>query len=554
MKRNIFAALALAVSGLACAQQYQVVVTTTDGEKRVYETSDVGKITFENAPAYVRADRLLGTGVYNPQSNSTALYSFTITDCEPDYYGEPSVVGGLQLTITLVGNLTENPYEATIPEGYYRGSVGSTPYTWNLEKSGLWIRATEDEDGVANIFMFGGTIDVRRDDNGEYDIRCEMDAMDGSIVNVRYVGPIEFIPGQMVYEDFTEDQDVVFDSGQGLYWGNWYFPFSDDMGLQFYNGFFDHNDTQVEGYWLNLDIFAPKNEDPVNFRPVFVADGTYTVEPRDRVFEFTYVPYSFQRGSIIDVFGNETPVGTYLMHTDTKGHRQLALINGGEVRVSNNGQQFDFDFIAENGIHIRGSFTGIPIINNRCDNDIKEPELADFVDHDVNLNFAENDKAICLNYVMGDYLWPDLNSHIVMFTDPTFEGGDYISAELFCESDELTDGVYTIGEEFKNGVILRGIRNYAQEMLFTWYGDLSQVDDEGYNTFLSPIYSGTITVSTVDAENDIRKFDFDLATPKGYKITGTWTTKVYTYREQDMQQAVAKRHASRVKAPRLTHK
>ncbi len=553
MKRNILASIALAAAGLACAQQYQVVVTTTDGEKRVYETSDVSKITFENAPVYVQADRMLGTGVYNPQSNATALYSFTIMDCEPDYYGEPSVIGGLQLTVTLVGNLTEDPYNATIPEGYYRGGVGSTPFTWNLEKSGLWIRATEDEDGVANIFMFGGAIDVRRAENGDYDIRCEMDAMDGSIVNVRYQGPMELIPGQMVYEDFTEDQDVVFDAAQGRYWGNWYLPYADDMAVQFYNGFFDHTDTQVEGYWLNLDLYAPKNEDPMNFRPVYVADGTYTVEPREAVFEFTNVPYSFKRGVITDVFGNEMPTNTYVIHTDVKGHRQLALITGGEVTVSNGGKHFDFDLVDRNGIHIRGSFDGTPIIQNLCDNATAEPALADFVDHDVNLDFAENDKAVCLNYVMGDYLWPGLNSHIVMFTDPTFNGGDYISTELFCESDVLSDGVYTIGTEFKNGVMLKGARTYGQEMLFTWYGDLDEVDEEGYNTFISPIYSGTMTVTTIDPVKDIRQFDFDLATPKGYKITGTWTAEMHTFRESDMQ-AVAKRHASRVKAPRAVRK
>ncbi|MDE7159465.1 MAG: hypothetical protein K2O24_01275 [Muribaculaceae bacterium] len=553
MKRNIFAALALAVSGLACAQQFQVVVTTTDGEKRVYETSDVNRITFENAPNYVQADRLLGTGYYNPQSNTSAFYNLTITDCGTDQYGEPEVIGGIQLTLTLVGNLAEDPYNAQLPAGYYRAGLTSEPFTWNLEKSGLWIRVTEDEDGVVDMFMFGGAIDVRRADNGDYDIRCEMNAMDGSIVNIRYQGAIEFIPGHMVYEEFQEDQDIPFDMAQGLYWGNWYVPFTDDMAVQFYNGYFDHNDQMVEGYWLNLDLYAPKNPDPVNFRPVLVADGTYTVDPRDAVFEFTYPPYTFKRGVITDVFGTLTPTNTYIMHIDSKGRRRLALINGGEVTVSDNGHHFKFDLIAENGVHIRGEYQGTPQIINKCDNDISEPPMADYVDRNVDLDLDRNEKAVCVNYVMGDYLWPGLNSHIVMFTDPTFSGGDYISAELFCESDKLKDGVYPISSEFKDGVALRGIRNYAQDMIFTWYGDLDEVDDEGYNTFIAPIYEGTITVTTVDPETETQKFDFDLKTSKGYSITGSWTTKVHTVRDSDMQ-APAKCHARGPKTRRAPRK
>ena len=55
----------------------------------------------------------------------------------------------------------------------------------------------------------------------------------------------------------------------------------------------------------------------------------------------------------------------------------------------------------------------------------------------------------------------------------------------------------------------------------TLYGDLGLVDDEGYNTKLGPIASGTVEVSTVAGGQ--RKFVFNLKDDKGNDITGEYT-------------------------------
>lgn len=61
-------------------------------------------------------------------------------------------------------------------------------------------------------------------------------------------------------------------------------------------------------------------------------------------------------------------------------------------------------------------------------------------------------------------------------------------------------------------------------MVFSWYGDLDSTDDEGFQSILAPIFGGTLTVTTI--EGDKRKFDFDLRSRKGHKITGSITREV----------------------------
>ena len=56
IKRYILSVCAIVMTTSLFAQNYQVVVTTTDGESKVFATNDVSNIKFSNAPKYIKTD------------------------------------------------------------------------------------------------------------------------------------------------------------------------------------------------------------------------------------------------------------------------------------------------------------------------------------------------------------------------------------------------------------------------------------------------------------------------------------------------------------------
>lgn len=549
MTRTILSTLALAAAMTAMAQQYQVVVTTADGRKEVFESSDIANIRFENAPVYNVADRILSS-VYNPRSNN-ALYQFMLADSPSDEWGDPMDVGNFQIQLTLAAPLSEDKYFPVLPAGFYNPSVNYNDFTWSPEKSAAWIRVDEGEDGTTQLFLVNGSTDVRHTENGGYDIRCELMSMDGYSLDVRYQGPIDFVAGNGVVDEFDEDQDVTFTRTYGRYWGNWFETFADDLAIQFAEGQFDSDGFMTSGYILEVAPYMPKADDPKSLNPVRLPDGVYVCDPREVKPQSTGVPFTFDRGRIINVFGVESPVGTYLTYYAPNGKRQRALITEGSFTVSNNGTRFKFDMVSSNGIHVYGTYDRAPYIDNLCDNE--EPAGQDMIDRDVTLNFRADTE--CINFALGDEMWPDTNYHQIFFTEPKMEQGDFLSLYLFSDPNDLADGVYTVNNKFENFGILAGNLDYGHDMIYSWYGDLSIVDDEGYNTFMTPICGGTVTVTTVGNE---RMFEFELLSKDGHKIDGTWQGEVHTFTESDFERPAAVKerlfkHAPR-KAQRMARK
>lgn len=210
----------------------------------------------------------------------------------------------------------------------------------------------------------------------------------------------------------------------------------------------------------------------------------------------------------------------------------MALITDGTMTVTENGTKFAFNFTASNGIKIRGTYDKRPYIINMIDNS-KMPEFPDNLTSDYKIDKFPED-GVVLAYNIGDYIVKGLNSHILMFTDPKQKKGDYISLDLFSDSDKLKDGVYTIDNSITNMSGIKGVVNYQGEMVFSWYGDLDSTDDEGYQTILAPISGGTLTVTTI--AGDKRKFDFNLRSRKGHKIIGSITRDVHYVSPEDSKE------------------
>lgn len=535
MTRHILASLALAAATAVSAQTYQVVVTTTDGEKKVYNTDNVSQMRFSQTPDYINASYYLG-GIYNPRT-SNASYVFTVATGLPDSGGDPAAIGDLQLSLSLYGPLSEQAHRAALPEGYYTYGGGKDNWTLNAEQSGMWLRFDEGDEGISSGFIIGGSVDVRHE-GSDTEIRAELDFIDGYHLDLRYVGPMTFTVASSGAGSFDEDMDITFDGGVGRAWCNWFNPFVDDAAVDLYTGKFDSNGVQTEGYWLNLDVNMPKDAaHTADWTPV-LADGVYTIDYRDAAAFSTYRPFTLNRGSMIDIWGVSSYVGTYLTYLSPDGRLTGAAITEGSVTVSENGSKYVVDFITDNGLKVTGTLNRRPNIVNYVDNS-EAPDVPD-LDRDVTLNFTP--ETVCINYIMGDYIVENIDSHILMFVDPSQDKGDYVSIELFNNDTEVADGTYTVNETFADMTILPGFLGYGGDLLFSWYGDLGIVDDEGYNTFMSPLVAGTATISTLTDGN--RKVEFNLTTPAGKKVTGSWTGKFHTASEEDAAAKVAKKRAS----------
>lgn len=512
MKKYIVAAMsALFVFSVFAQTQKNMVIIGKDGSRTKINRENIQEITFAEAPEYETSNVLLAA-VYST-SNGMASYRIDFANAPANAEGDPAGVGDFQIALTFTGELSDDASNAAIPGGYYRAGNGSQILTFNIQSSGMWIRV--DDENVSYNLITGGTVDVRRT-GGSYDIRCELETLNGSI-NTRYQGNIEFEKGSSEYDEFDTPQQIAFEGGQGRYYGNWYNPFADDASLQFYTGEFDAQGTQVEGYWLNVEIYMPKSANPMKENKV--VDGIYNIEQRERVPDYTYLPHTFIRGSSLDMWGTVYPQGTYLTYIDKSGTSKSAHIAAGTITVSENGTKFAFDLVTDKGISVKGTCTGMNL-RNFCDNETKEPPRPySTLTSDIAFDFPKD--AVCNAWNYGDYIVDGINVFYLQMADPALKVGDYVALELLVEGNEIADGTYNVSNSLKSMTSLIGRASSVGQPMFSWYGDLDSTDEEGYQTVMAPINGGTITVST--SGNGEKTFMFDLTDDNGHKMTGSWT-------------------------------
>lgn len=512
MRKSFITAAAVAMVSLGLAAQTRnMVVVGKDGSETKFNRNDIREVIFAEAPDYVSADYLLAARYTTKDGNAT--YRIDFATGNPDDAGDP-LAGDFQISLTLLGGLSEEAANAIIPAGYYR--IGNGTELMTFSNGGIWSRA-EDGGEVLSDMLIDGTVDVRYD-NGSYDIRCELTTMSGESVNARYRGKIAFSVGTSDFGGFDTPQDVEFEGVQGRYYGNWFNYFADDMTIEFYTGEFSDTGAQIEGYWLNLELYAPKSDDPMNFVPK-VADGVYNVDSREAVAYNTYLPYTFIYGRALEIFGEVYPVHTYITYLDKSGTRKIAYITDGTITVSESGTRFVFDLVADNGIAITGSYSGKVTIENKCDNATSEPERPySYLPSDRALQFPSN--AVCYAFNLGNYIKEDINVFTLQFTEPNYASGDYLAVDILVKGDKVVDGTYTVGGSLAEGTAIHGCLDSGGNQLFSWFGDL----DPDAEDISAPISGGTLTIET--AGDGKVKGTFDFVDDNGHKITGSLTCEI----------------------------
>lgn len=534
MKKYIFATLALAAAAMAPAQTVTTLqVEENDGTVTSFPVSNVEGVIFQPMPEYHDAYYKLRASYQ--EADGLGGYFIEFGTDEPDANGDPSKIGGMQVALALTAEKTPNLLTPVLPGGYYRRGNGTQPLTFNVSKSAVYTRIEAGADGVAPAVVIDGTVDVRHE-GLVYDIRMELITMSGP-VDFRYVGPLEFDQGIGESTEFTEDVDVTYDGGQGRFYSNWFYPFASDIRMQFYKGEFEEN-VFKSGYWLTLDLNMPKVADPMN-PTQRVADGTYQVQWNETVINSQYLPFTFNRGAETDFMGTIYITGSNLVYTSPEGQRKEALLVGGNLVVSNNGSQFDFDLVASNGIHVRGSYTGSPLIQNLCDNDGADVPQRPFSTLEENhvLNWNPETMAFTF-YDETDQILPDLKNVLFYVATPDFDKGDYLNFMVFSETEALQDGTYEVSDEFAPFKLVPGTIGHARTPVYSWYGDLDSTDEEGYQSVLAAISEGTVVIST---ETDGKRLiKFNLKDDRGNAITGEFSADAI-YNLNDMMDAAPKR-------------
>ena len=321
------------------------------------------------------------------------------------------------------------------------------------------------------------------------------------------------------------------DEAQMRYWGSWFFPFCDEVGVEMFDGTFDNNGTLQKGYYLHLSrIFMPKYHD-YNEASVPLAEGHYDVV-YEALSDMYCLPYFFDAGRIQEYFGDSYFTGTYLQYVENGQVKKIGLVTEGSFDVVHNGadHNISMNFVADNGVKITLTFSGKLNSVNYNDNDetmTERPWTTLDGDHEYNFPAETQGYAFCL----GEYMKPGFDNWMLMIYASNAEYpdgyGDMFTTEFLVETGgsrtSLPTGTYNVSLDVADHTMFTGVVSYAGAILFTWYGDVTP-DFEGYSTETAPITEGTVTVE--DAGNGNYHFVFDLVDDAGYKITGEWTGKV----------------------------
>lgn len=436
-------------------------------------------------------------------------------------------VGDIQVFIDFYNEADSDPLNPVLPSGTYEPNSDYSAFSYNPSNSYVDI-IVEGGELVSSPIM--GTVTVERT-GPTYTITVEGTLMmlDDMAFSARYTGGLQFVEGgTSAYELFEEDVNITIEDAQMRYWGGWFYPFCDDVGVEMFNGEYDENGAMTRGYYLHISrVFMPKYED-YNAEYVPLADGIYNIFSQTLPSAQYCLPYAIEHGSIESVFGDKYFMGTYITYVDNTT-KKVAFVTGGTMTVESSGDVYNIaiDFETESGIKVTATYSGELVVGNFNDNDETKPVVPMTTlteDHTYNFPSEARYTAMCI----GEYMKRGYDSWfmtIMAFNDTYPEGyGDMFTAEFLVETggarDKMPTGTYNISMTVDDHVMFPGITDFGDSILFTWYGDLTP-DADGYSSQIAPIVSGTVTVE--DAGNDQLRFVFDLTDDGGNKITGEWT-------------------------------
>lgn len=470
------------------------------------------------ADAAYRTDNKVGAG----------NYVITLATEEPGQDGYPAKKGDIVLQLDLSNIADKDPINATLPTGEYLPGSDYSPFTWNPAKSIMYVRTGAGEQGTTATIMADGTVTVEREGD-IYSIKIEVEDLAGEKLSAYYTGPIVFVlTGASSYDRFTTPQNLTFEYGQARYYGNWFRPHADDLLVQFFQGQLDEKNNLVDGYYLQLSSVYMNKLIDFNVKNPALEEGTYKVSKTSSL-ALTSIPFTLDPGSMKEILGETMPSGSYLTRIDAgTGKKYIGFIVSGTMKVVHSGGQYQIhvDFMTQENISVKGVFSSSMIVKSYNNNEATMiPRPWSTLTEDVKLNFPSDAKASAV--FLGQYLYPGLNSWWLILSSAKNDKGDMITSEFFTPADKgmvFEPGTYVVSRKFEAYQLMPGFQQYGGgEVNYTWYGDLSSQDAEGYSSKLAPIENGTMKVQK---DGDTYRFVFDFKDDAGHAITGEWSGPV----------------------------
>lgn len=517
--------------GLDAGTEYTVVAAVQGYGKTAVSTLDMS--TEQGGSAGLNLEEAVySTG----NAVGTGSYQLIFSQGRIGADGYPVNIGDMLITMDLFNELDADPMNAVLPEGEYTASNGMGAFKWAPSNSFILIRTEAGADGLTPVPIVDGTVNVSRSGN-DYTVSLDVVLYTDDALKAAYVGPIVFVQGNTgAYDNFTGDMTLEFQTATSRYYGNWFRPFCDDLELNFRITEKDGDNNVTNEYLLTMPVYMHKLANP-KVTPVPLENGTYRVSPTPMV-ALTSLPMTLEPGELYDFMGDLLPVGTYLLQTDHQsGKQKIGFVKEGTMSVQGSGRDYTigFDFRTDNGIKIKGTFSGDPKISNFADNSdaIKGPFSS--LEEDWVLDFPADAKGDAIWY--EDYLNVGCDSWVFQIMGKT---GDCVTLELLSPAGSngtaFSEGTYTVAEmgEFADYRIIPGFVGFGGSAAFSWCADLSTADPEnGGVGKMAPAMSGTMKV-TKQTDGDYR-IVFDFVDDADFSITGEWTGPVGIHRWNDEQ-------------------
>ncbi len=394
---------------------------------------------------------------------------------------------------------------AVLPDGKYVIS-DNTKEPGALD--GYYTRMQVNSDGNQKSIDFTeGYLEVKSSEKGKL-LSARFTLKDGSTVSCLYEGalvfgdpnagsgPVEGTPA------LSENIDVKFTYGMGIYYGDPYSVGTDNYEVSLTSQTLDSNGNVTSGgSWVDLSFYTESSS------VIFLESGTYNIVD-------TYKAGTVEPGYVFMGIS----AGSSAAKVDENGIvLEESPIASGTVTVSEfgiTGYRIVVDAVTENGKSVKGVYEGEIEFDNQAPSEVPNTTLAD--DYALKLSAAQ----ASLSYY-GDYYGAGLANWVLSIAT---EKGDAIDIELLTPMTSKTEipipeKQYNMSVDNATAGFVAGTSSSLGQA-GTWYWDLSTMDADGYIYGYAAAIEGNVKLSK---DGDKTTVSFEFVDDLYHIFSGSWT-------------------------------
>lgn len=393
--------------------------------------------------------------------------------------------GAFGYYLDIYSTVPADPVKPLPATGTYTLEYGTSPMTLGKDNT-MTSNLDSFSEGTADISYEGDNIVIE----------CVLTRSNGETHHITYSGPVSVIGGE---EPEPENLTIYPTSVQAYY--NW--DENDVMEVEF-----TFSNLQNDGYYnigpgneLTIVAYLPFDQDgniPANTYSVNESGALYTIQPGS-TYENFWGGLEYE-GSYFGIY----PEGSYYPET-------YYVLNGGSMTVSGSSSNYsvEFNFTAEDGSTVTGSYTGAINIEGI-------PGPYSCLTSDYTLDLAG---TVANTAKYGDMYGYGVDNFELELA-PESGNGDGFFISLYTPSDSNVEGIpsgtyYGNENAYKEGGWTPGSYSYS------FYGTHYYVYEDGWKTTTAaPAKSGEFTVE--NHGDGTYTLTFAFVDDKGYTWSGKW--------------------------------